>query len=55
MLIEDKPVIIDEWSEVPEIWDAVRRKFDEYRNAGNYIFTCSTKLTTNEFKERISH
>lgn len=55
VLIGDKPVIIDEWSEVPEIWDAVRRKCDESGTAGNYILTCSTKLTTNEFKEKISH
>lgn len=55
VLIGDKPVIIDEWSEVPEIWDAVRRKCDEFGTAGNYILTCSTKLTTKELKEKVSH
>ena len=55
VLTGDKPVIIDEWSEVPEIWDAVRRKCDEFGTAGNYILTCSTKLTTKEYKEKVSH
>lgn len=55
VLTGDKPVIIDEWSEVPEIWDAVRRKCDEFGTAGNYILTCSTKLTTKELKEKVSH
>lgn len=55
VLTGDKPVIIDEWSEVPEIWDAVRRKCDEFGTAGNYILTCSKKLTTKEYKEKVSH
>ena len=51
----NKPVVIDEWLEVPKIWDAVRRKCDELGTAGNFILTSSTKLTQKDFKENISH
>ena len=51
----NKPIVIDEWLEVPKIWDAVRRKCDELGTAGNFILTSSTKLTQKDFKENISH
>lgn len=49
------PELLDEWNLVPKVWDAVRRKCDETTNKGNYILTCSTKLTDNEQKEKIHH
>lgn len=51
----DFPVVIDEWIAVPKIWDAVRRKCDETTESGKYILTCSTKLTTEEFRNIIFH
>ena len=51
----EKPELIDEWNLIPEIWDAVRRKCDETTKKGNYILTCSTKLTDAEQKEKIHH
>ena len=55
ILNEERPELVDEWNLVPEIWDAVRRKCDETTNKGNYILTCSTKLTDKDQKEKIHH
>lgn len=55
ILEEKKPELIDEWNLIPEVWDAVRRKCDETTKKGNYILTCSTKLTDEEQKEKIHH
>ena len=55
ILNEEKPELIDEWNLIPEVWDAVRRKCDETTKKGNYILTCSTKLTDEEQKEKIHH
>ena len=55
ILNNDKPELIDEWNLIPEVWDAVRRKCDETTKKGNYILTCSTKLTDKEQKEKVHH
>lgn len=55
ILNDERPELIDEWNLIPEIWDAVRRKCDDTTNKGNYILTCSTKLTDEEQKEKIHH
>ena len=55
ILDEERPELIDEWNLIPEVWDAVRRKCDETTKKGNYILTCSTKLTDEEQKEKIHH
>lgn len=41
ILDKDKPELIDEWQEVPAIWDAVRFKCDEDSQKGKYILTGS--------------
>lgn len=42
MILEgEKPRLIDEWQEVPEIWDAIRYKVDEAGTKGDYILTGS--------------
>ena len=38
----DKPHLIDEWQEVPAIWDAVRAKVDEKGEKGRFILTGSS-------------
>lgn len=55
ILNDERPELIDEWNLIPETWDAVRRKCDETTKKGNYILTCSTKLTDKEQKEKIHH
>ena len=48
------PRLIDEWQEVPEIWDAVRYKCDEDGIKGKYIITGSTVLPKSK-KNKIKH
>ncbi len=38
----DTPRLIDEWQEVPQIWDAVRHKVDERGKKGQFILTGSS-------------
>jgi hypothetical protein len=49
------PKLIDEWSEVPEIWDAVRHRCDKDKIKGKYILTESTTLMSDEKKSKIHH
>ena len=51
----ENPLLIDEWSEVPEIWDAVRHLCDKDKKKGKYILTESTTLRRNEDEEKIHH
>ena len=55
ILGEEMPELVDEWSEVPEIWDAVRHKCDEDGRRGKYILTESTTLLSPEKQEKIHH
>lgn len=38
----DTPRLIDEWQEVPPLWDAVRHKVDQESEKGQYILTGSS-------------
>ena len=42
ILDKDKPELIDEWQEVPAVWDAVRFKCDFDDGKGKYILTGSS-------------
>lgn len=42
VLVGDYPRLIDEWQEVPKIWDAVRYKCDEDDEKGKFILTGSS-------------
>lgn len=55
ILNNEKPELIDEWNLLPKVWDAVRRKCDDTTSKGNYILTCSTKLSDEKQKENIHH
>lgn len=44
-LVGETPRLIDEWQEVPEIWDAVRYKVDEVGEKGQFILTGSSTPT----------
>ncbi len=41
LLDGDKPLLIDEWQKIPEIWDAVRFNIDECDGKGVFILTGS--------------
>lgn len=51
----EKPQLIDEWIEVPEIWDAVRHICDKDKTKGKFILTESTTLRKKEKEEKIHH
>jgi uncharacterized protein len=49
VLAGEKPILFDEWQEVPEIWDFIRLDIDDHQYKGAYLLTGSTKkqnLTT---------
>ncbi len=48
-LVGDKPHLVDEWQEVPEVWDAARRYVDSSGNErGTLLLTGSTSLDREE-------
>jgi predicted AAA+ superfamily ATPase len=38
-----EPILIDEWQEVPSLWDAIRFEVDQEQKRGRFILTGSTK------------
>lgn len=48
VLNAEQPELIDEWQEVPAVWDAVRFKCDEDKKRGKYILTGSATPVTNQ-------
>ena len=48
ILNKEYPELIDEWQEVPAIWDGVRFKCDEDKQKGKYILTGSATPVTKE-------
>ncbi|MCI5830503.1 MAG: DUF4143 domain-containing protein [Treponema sp.] len=51
LLNGDNPRLIDEWQEIPVIWDSVRNSVDERNETGLYILTGSNTIG----KENIMH
>ena len=45
----DKPRLIDEWQEVPSMWDAVRGKVDENIEKGQFILTGSATVNKDKY------
>ena len=54
VLNEKYPELVDEWTKIPKIWDAIRRKCDRLKSSGNYILTCSTELSEKK-KKNVFH
>lgn len=48
VLDKDEPELVDEWQEVPAVWDAVRFKCDQDSNKGKYILTGSSVPVNNK-------
>jgi predicted AAA+ superfamily ATPase len=42
MLNEKKPILFDEWQEIPEIWDIIRHDIDTHSARGYYLLTGSS-------------
>lgn len=54
-LVGEKPHLIDEWQEVPEVWDACRRAVDDSGNTrGSFLLTGSTNLPKIQ-REKVHH
>lgn len=54
-LLGDTPHLVDEWQEVPEVWDAARRLVDDSGNRrGLLLLTGSTSLRKDE-RDRLRH
>lgn len=54
-LIGDAPHLVDEWQEVPEVWDAARRFVDDAGNQrGLLLLTGSTSLKKDE-RDKVRH
>lgn len=54
-LMGDPPHLVDEWQEVPEVWDAARRRVDSAGNQrGILLLTGSTSLRKTE-REKVRH
>lgn len=54
-LVGDEPHLVDEWQEVPEVWDAVRSAVDAGAGArGRFLLTGSHALKKQE-RERVRH
>lgn len=45
----DYPRLVDEWQEVPSIWDAVRSEVDKDNKKGKFILTGSATINKNEY------
>ena len=45
----EKPRLIDEWQEVPSIWDALRGKVDEVGEKGQFILTGSATVNKDKY------
>lgn len=55
ILNKEMPILLDEWTFAPYLWDKVRRKCDENKIKGKYILTCSTELDRKTQNEKIFH
>ena len=54
-LVGELPHLVDEWQEVPEVWDAARRFVDDSGNKrGQLLLTGSTALKKSE-RDRVHH
>jgi len=50
LLEGEKPLLIDEWQDLPVLWDAVRTSVDNLRKDGLYILTGSTVVDESKIK-----
>lgn len=51
LLKGEKPLLIDEWQEIPKIWNGVRYNIDEEGSVGQFILTGSSTLNEDELKK----
>ncbi|MCL1898374.1 MAG: DUF4143 domain-containing protein [Micrococcales bacterium] len=54
LLRGDKPLLLDEWQDVPQVWDAVRYAVDRDPTPGQYLLTGSA-VPSDQASSEISH
>jgi len=50
LLLGDTPRLIDEWQEIPVLWDSVRNLVDERNDVGQFILTGSNTIDRNNIR-----
>lgn len=55
LLSGETPKLIDEWQEIPELWDAVRFEVDKRKDVGQFILTGSAVPVSKSIREKIHH
>ena len=56
MLLQgDIPRLIDEWQEIPSLWDSVRNEVDMRREVGQFILTGSATRLREDIRKQIHH
>ena len=55
VLSGEEPHLIDEWQEVPETWDAVRRQVDDNANRRGQLLLTGSSMPKEHDAERIHH
>ena len=51
LLVGESPRLIDEWQDVPKLWDAIRHEVDRRGGSGHFILTGSSVVPQNKKKE----
>ncbi|MCF0177407.1 MAG: ATP-binding protein [Bacteroidales bacterium] len=55
LLEGDKPMLLDEWQVIPQLWDAVRFSVDHSKGIGQFIMTGSAVPLDEEEQNKIHH
>lgn len=50
LFVGEKPIVFDEWQEIPELWDHIRLYIDENSKRGQFIITGSSNPEKNKIK-----
>ncbi len=50
-----RPLLLDEWQEIPQLWDAVRHSVDRSNETGQFILTGSAVPLNEEEQKKIHH
>ena len=55
LLSGEKPLLLDEWQVIPQLWDAVRYAVDRSKGIGQFILTGSAVPLSEEEREKLHH
>ncbi len=55
LLEGEKPLLLDEWQVIPQLWDAVRYAVDRSKGTGQFLLTGSAVPLSEEEREKLHH